>query len=869
MAKDVERLVLELSADVSRLERGMRQGQRIAEQRTRAIEKSFDQMNQRTTRSVSDMGANIRNAIAGIAIGAAVREVQQYADAWTRMGNPLRAAGMDQAAVNARMEELVAISLRSRSSLEGTSTLYNRLSASSDALGLSQERVARITETVNKALATSSLTSSERSSAMVQLAQGLGSGTLAGDELKAIRENSQVLAQAIADEFGVAIGDLKKLGAEGELTSVRIARALENAAPAIDAAFARTTGTVGDAFTNLQTKVTQFVGQLDASSGASVKFAAVVEFVANNLDEIATAAGYVTVAVGTGLATAMTIAGVRTALATASNIAYQLSLIRMMAAQTGATAAQVALNGALAANPVGLVVVAVAALAAGIVILGDRMEGTAEATRDVKQANDALKSATDAYTAAADAASVATGKEAVAARQAAAQKRDLAVAARDAAQAKLAEAAATVALIEAEAGRRLQQEMGTPLRAMSEGSTTIISQEDRRTLADARAGTKEARDAIAAANAAITAATATLNRRAPSAPPSTADTSRSRASGPTPAELAATRAQIALEGQLAIARANSNEAEERRIQRLLDIRALTEQMTKAEVEGAEAAATAQVDAIIAGEATQKQIDELIAASERRTAARIAGEAAIEQVIQDQLALELELARINENPAEVLRLERILRLRQAINSTMSPEQKAAVAAGEARLNAAEDAAIYRERGAEMARTFVDIVQADDIGTEIGNRFRAAAFDQLESFLTNVFSQVFAGQGGGAGGGGLGGIIGNALGSLFGGNRALGGPVKAGMAYRVNENTPKSEIFVPDRDGWVGNVKQPRGQGRAVQNVNVRNELYLAGANGDAVIYGNVRAMLAASQRQTVAAIKAGAPAAQLENTLLRE
>jgi hypothetical protein len=91
----------------------------------------------------------------------------------------------------------------------------------------------------------------------------------------------------------------------------------------------------------------------------------------------------------------------------------------------------------------------------------------------------------------------------------------------------------------------------------------------------------------------------------------------------------------------------------------------------------------------------------------------------------------------------------------------------------------------------------------------------------------------------------------------------------MAYRVNENTPNSEIFVPDRDGWVGNMKQPRSASRGAQNITVTNELYLAGANGDGVIYANVRAMLAASQRQTVAAIKAGAPEAQLEQTLLRE
>lgn len=38
-------------------------------------------------------------------------------------------------------------------------------------------------------------------------------------------------------------------------------------------------------------------------------------------------------------------------------------------------------------------------------------------------------------------------------------------------------------------------------------------------------------------------------------------------------------------------------------------------------------------------------------------------------------------------------------------------------------------------------------------------------------------------------------------IFGGARAQGGPVTAGMAYLVNENTPNSEIFVPDQDGYI--------------------------------------------------------------------
>ena len=60
------------------------------------------------------------------------------------------------------------------------------------------------------------------------------------------------------------------------------------------------------------------------------------------------------------------------------------------------------------------------------------------------------------------------------------------------------------------------------------------------------------------------------------------------------------REELRLQGELAIARANGNETEEKRLQRLLDIQTLTEQMTRAQIDGAEAAATAQVDAIIAG-----------------------------------------------------------------------------------------------------------------------------------------------------------------------------------------------------------------------------------------------------------------------------
>ena len=62
--------------------------------------------------------------------------------------------------------------------------------------------------------------------ALMQLGQALGSGALRGDELNSIIEQAPRLANAIADSFGVPIGQLKDLGKEGKLTSKELAQGL-------------------------------------------------------------------------------------------------------------------------------------------------------------------------------------------------------------------------------------------------------------------------------------------------------------------------------------------------------------------------------------------------------------------------------------------------------------------------------------------------------------------------------------------------------------------------------------------------------------------------------------------------------------------
>lgn len=124
----------------------------------------------------------------------------------------------------------------SRSGLSSTSNLAQRLLVSGTYEGEGATKSAiDLAGTINKALVLGGGTSQENDRAILQLSQALGSGVLQGDELRSIREQSPYFAKMLAeglekvdDKFiGTTIGDLKELGAQGELTSEVVVKALE------------------------------------------------------------------------------------------------------------------------------------------------------------------------------------------------------------------------------------------------------------------------------------------------------------------------------------------------------------------------------------------------------------------------------------------------------------------------------------------------------------------------------------------------------------------------------------------------------------------------------------------------------------------
>lgn len=291
MATDVERLVVSLEASVTRFEREMRRARDETNRTTRAIERRTEEMGARIDKIMSTSAAAISTGFSRIGALAtsflSVSALKGYADAWTEAGNKIAAAGEEGALAAKRQSELADIAIRSRSDFGATVDLYTGLYKATEELGKTQEDVARVTETISKAFTVGGQSASNAADAIRQLNQAFSAGKLSGDELNSVLEGAPPLARLIATEFKVGVGQLKKLGEDGKLSADKVFGAILKGTAEIERQFAVTVPTISNSFTNLNTALTRYVGQVDQGAGASAKFSQAINAMATNIDVVA------------------------------------------------------------------------------------------------------------------------------------------------------------------------------------------------------------------------------------------------------------------------------------------------------------------------------------------------------------------------------------------------------------------------------------------------------------------------------------------------------------------------------------------------------------------------------------------------------
>ncbi|RTL04405.1 hypothetical protein EKK58_10555 [Candidatus Dependentiae bacterium] len=206
-----------------------------------------------------------------IALGGAylVKETIQMADSLTNLQNRLKLVTNGTEELSVVTKELFNISNQTRSSYESTAELYARTALATKELGLSQRETLDFTKSLNQAVILSGASAAEASAGIIQLSQGLASGTLRGDELRSVLEQLPAVADVIAKSLGVTRGQLRDLGAEGKITAKDIIDAFKKSADELNNNFGKTVPTIGQSLVVLKNSFLELLGEFDKSTGAT------------------------------------------------------------------------------------------------------------------------------------------------------------------------------------------------------------------------------------------------------------------------------------------------------------------------------------------------------------------------------------------------------------------------------------------------------------------------------------------------------------------------------------------------------------------------------------------------------------------------
>lgn len=314
------------------------------------LQQAQDRQAQSSRNAASAMGGYIRTAagIAGVTLSAGA--IIGSADAYVTLQNKLQNVAESQAQVNMLTEELFSLANETRASVTETATAFTRFDRALRVMGKSQEDSLRLTETVNKALIVGGATAQEASSALLQLSQAFNAGRLQGDEFRAVSENMPIVLDAVAQATGRPITEIKKLASEGKITSAVLFEAFSLIQDKVDETFNKTLPTIGQSFQVLKNSTIQFFGQLNEATGFTRALSSIMLTLAENIKIVAV--------VVAGLGAAML-------------LAFGPAIV---AGVVAATTAVKAFTIALATNPIGLIVVALASAIAYLTLFRDEID---------------------------------------------------------------------------------------------------------------------------------------------------------------------------------------------------------------------------------------------------------------------------------------------------------------------------------------------------------------------------------------------------------------------------------------------------------------------------------------------------------------
>lgn len=227
-----------------------------AERNVSSLKESIESLKDSLTGSFiigSIFGDMIFNAIEEIA--SIPSKLIKASDAYSGIMAKLNLVADGQEQAIALNEQIYQSALRARGPYDVMADSVSKIAMTAKEAFPDPRTVVPFMENIQKLFNIGGTDIERQKDALLQLTQALGSGKLQGDELRSIAEAAPLIEKYIADYMGVSMGEIKQLGADGEITAEIIKNAILGATDEINKQFETIPMKWEDIWTNIQSRI--------------------------------------------------------------------------------------------------------------------------------------------------------------------------------------------------------------------------------------------------------------------------------------------------------------------------------------------------------------------------------------------------------------------------------------------------------------------------------------------------------------------------------------------------------------------------------------------------------------------------------------
>lgn len=287
--KTIASLVAQLSLDSAQFRKELDDTKKRMSDVDRKVKETndrFKSLEKQMSDSANFIKGTMVTALGALGVSLSVGKVIGYAESWTTLDNRLKLVSKTNEQLLQSQSAVIQIANDARVPINSTADLYAKLTRAGETLGLTQQRVGVVTETIAKALTIGGGSAQGQEAAITQLNQALSAGVLRGEEFNSIVEQAPRLAQAMADALGVTTGELRGMAQEGQLTADVVVAALESQSDAIRSEFGQMAPTIGQSVTLIENSMIQMIGRMDSATGLSKSLANVMASLAGQIGAV-------------------------------------------------------------------------------------------------------------------------------------------------------------------------------------------------------------------------------------------------------------------------------------------------------------------------------------------------------------------------------------------------------------------------------------------------------------------------------------------------------------------------------------------------------------------------------------------------------